>query len=248
VSQRIAVDRRVVALEKSMPQLPQTSRSIKIDFPVRQHSARLVLQAEKVSKRYGTHQLFQNISFQIERGQRLVIVGRNGVGKTTLLRVLLGLTPPSTGLATPGEQVHIGYYAQENEGLDYENTVLQEASSILPEDPKRVRNVLGRFLFSGDRVFQRIRTLSGGEKTRLALAKMVLDGPNLLMLDEPTSHLDVLSRTIIGQALGHYSGTIIAVTHDIEFVRVLQPDTLLLMPEGKVTSYDSRHEELLKRA
>jgi ATPase subunit of ABC transporter with duplicated ATPase domains len=248
VSQRIAMDRRIAALEKSKPQLPQTSRSIKIDFPVRQHSARLVLKAEKVSKRYGTHPLFQNISFQIERGQRLVIVGRNGVGKTTLLRVLLGLTPPSAGQATPGDRVRIGYYAQENEGLDYENTVLQEASSVLPEDPKRVRNVLGRFLFSGDRVFQRIRTLSGGEKTRLALAKMVLDGPNLLMLDEPTSHLDVLSRTIIGESLGHYTGTIIAVTHDIEFVRALRPDTLLLMPEGKITSYDVKHEELLKRA
>lgn len=248
VSQRIAVDKRITALEKSMPQLPQTSRSIKTDFPVRQHSARLVLKAEKLSKRYSTRQIFQNISFQIERGQRLVIVGRNGVGKTTLLRVLLGITPLCAGEAIFGERVRTGYYAQENEGLTYENTVWQEASSILPEDPKRVRSVLGRFLFTGDRVFQRISTLSGGEKTRLALAKMVLDGPNLLILDEPTSHLDVLSRTIIGESLGHYPGTILAVTHDVEFVRALKPDSLLLMPEGKLTSYDARHEELLKRA
>ena len=140
------------------------------------------------------------------------------------------------------------YYAQENEGLDYDNIVLNEASAVLPGDIKRVRGILGRFLFTGDRVFQEVGTLSGGEKTRLALAKMVLDGPNLLVLDEPTSHLDVLSRDIIGEALGDYRGTIIAVTHDVEFVRALHPDTLLLMPEGKLMSYDSRHEELLKRA
>ncbi len=147
-----------------------------------------------------------------------------------------------------GDRVRIGYYAQENEGLDYENTVLNEASDILPNDVKRVRGVLGRFLFSGSRVFQSVGTLSGGEKTRLALAKMVLDGPNLLVLDEPTTHLDVNSRTIIGEALGSYNGTIIAVTHDVEFVRDLQPDTLLLMPEGRLIPYAVEHDELLKRA
>lgn len=248
VSQRIAVDKRIAALEKSMPQLPQASRKIKIDFPVRQSSARLVLKAEKLSKSYGSRPIFRQISFEVERGQRLVVVGLNGVGKTTLLRVLLGLTPLTAGEVTFGDRVRIGYYAQENEGLNYANTVWQEASAVLPDDIKRVRNVLGRFLFSGDRVFQRIDTLSGGEKTRLALAKMVLDGPNLLMLDEPTSHLDVLSRDIIGESLGHYPGTVIAVTHDVEFVRALNPDTLLLMPEGKMISYDTKHEELLKRA
>lgn len=248
VSQRVAVDKRIASLEKSMPQLPRSSRGIKIDFPVRQPSARLVLKADRLSKSYGTRQIFHDISFQIERGQRLVVVGYNGVGKTTLMRILLGLTPLSAGEFLFGERVRIGYYAQENEGLTYEHTVWQEATRILPEDPKRVRSVLGRFLFSGDRVFQQIQTLSGGEKTRLALAKMVLDGPNLLVLDEPTSHLDVLSRNIIGESLGHYPGTIIAVTHDVEFVRALKPDTLLFMPEGKLTSYDASHEELLKRA
>jgi len=248
VSQRIAVDKRIAALEKSMPQLPQVSRKIKIDFPVRQPSDRLVLKAEKLSKSYGTRQIFHRISFEVERGQRLVVVGLNGVGKTTLLRVLLELTPLNAGEIAFGDRVRIGYYAQENEGLNYANTVLQEASAVLQDDTKRVRGVLGRFLFTGERVFQRIGTLSGGEKTRLALAKMVLDGPNLLMLDEPTSHLDVLSRDIIGESLGHYPGTVIAVTHDVEFVRALNPDTLLLMPEGKVISYDTKHEELLKRA
>jgi ATP-binding cassette subfamily F protein 3 len=248
VSQRIAMDKRIAVLEASMPKLPRASRKIKIDFPVRQPGGQLVVKAEKVSKSYGARELFRTISFQVERGQRLVLVGLNGVGKTTLLRCMLGITPLSSGSFTLDERVRIGYYAQENEGLDYDNIVLNEASAVLPGDIKRVRGILGRFLFTGDRVFQEVGTLSGGEKTRLALAKMVLDGPNLLVLDEPTSHLDVLSRDIIGEALGGYRGTIIAVTHDVEFVRALHPDTLLLMPEGKLMSYDSRHEELLKRA
>jgi len=248
VSQRTAVDKRIATLEASKPQIPQSSRRIKIDFPVRHISGQIVLRADKLSKRYGTREIFRNISFQIERGQRLVVIGLNGAGKTTLLRALLDLTPLNGGKVTMGDRVRTGYYAQENEGLDYDNIVLNEAQLVLPTDSKRVRGILGRFLFNGDRVFQQVGTLSGGEKTRLALAKMVLDGPNLLILDEPTTHLDVMSRNIIGEALGSYNGTIIAVTHDVDFVRNLRPDTLLLMPEGKIMPYDVKHDELLKRA
>jgi len=161
---------------------------------------------------------------------------------------MLNITPLTSGTVEMGDRVQIGYYAQENEGLDYENTVLNEAGKIMPEDQKRVRGVLGRFLFSGDRVFQRVATLSGGEKTRLAMAKMVLEGPNLLVLDEPSTHLDATSRTIIGEALGSYQGTIIAVTHDVEFVRHLKPDMMLLMPDGKVLPYDTKYDDMLERA
>jgi ATPase subunit of ABC transporter with duplicated ATPase domains len=248
VSQRISVDKRIATLEASKPELPQTSRKLKIDFPMRQPSGLLVLQADKLAKRYGTREIFHNISFEVERGQRLVIIGLNGAGKTTLLRTLLDHTPLNGGKVTFGDRVRLGYYAQENEGLDYENTVLSEATNVLPEDSKRVRSVLGRFLFNGERVFQKIGTLSGGEKTRLALSKMVLDGPNLLILDEPTTHLDAMSRNIIGEALGNYHGTLIAVTHDIEFVQHLRPDTLLLMPEGRLVPYDAKYDTMLQRA
>ena len=248
VKQRIAIDKRVATLEASKPQLPQKSRRINIDFSVRQRSSQLVMKAEHLSKSYGSKEVFKRLSFQVEREQRLVIVGLNGAGKTTLLRVLLGIMPPTAGKVIAGDRVQIGYYAQENEGLDYDNTVLHEASEIVPDDAKRVRGVLGRFLFSGDRVFQKIGTLSGGEKTRLALAKMVLARPNLLMLDEPTTHLDVISKNIIGEALGSYNGTIIAVTHDIEFVRHLRPNMMLMMPEGRVLPYDTKYDELLERA
>ena len=103
-------------------------------------------------------------------------------------------------------------------------------------------------MFNGDRVFQKIGTLSGGEKTRLALAKMVLEGPNLLVLDEPTSHLDMISKNIIGEALGNYNGTIITVTHDVEFVRLLKPTMMLMMPEGRILPYDTKYDEMLERA
>jgi len=248
VSQRIAMDKRVAVLEASQPHLPQTSRKIKIDFPVRMPSSQLVAQADHLHKRYDTKVILKDISFEIVRGQRLVIVGLNGAGKTTLLRSMLGYTPLNSGKVTMGDRVRIGYYAQENEGLDYENEVLDEATDVLPEDSKRVRGVLGRFLFNGDRVYQKIGTLSGGEKTRLALAKMVLDGPNLLVLDEPTTNLDAMSKNIIGEALGSYNGTIIAVTHDIEFVRNLKPNTLLMMPEGRILPYDEKYDAMLERA
>ncbi|MBA2393494.1 MAG: ABC-F family ATP-binding cassette domain-containing protein [Ktedonobacteraceae bacterium] len=248
VKQRIAMDKRIASLEVSKPQLPQNSRRIKIDFPVRMPSSHLVVRADHLSKSYGSKEIFSNINFEIERGQRLVIVGLNGAGKTTLLRTLLGITPLNGGKVTMGDRVELGYYAQENEGLDYDNTVLNEATEILPENVKRVRSILGRFLFNGDRVFQKIETLSGGEKTRLALAKMVLAGPNLLVLDEPTTHLDVNSRTIIGEALGSYNGTIITVTHDVDFVRNVNPTTLLLMPEGRIVVYDTKYDDLLERA
>ncbi len=248
VSQRIAVDRRIADLESSKPQIPQNSRKMKIDFPVRQQSSHLIIKSEALSKSYGSKEVFKNLNLEILRGQRLVIVGLNGVGKTTLLRCLLNQIPFNSGSITLGDRVEIGYYAQENEGLDYTNTVLNEATEIQPEDTKRVRSILGRFLFNGERVFQEIGTLSGGEKTRLALAKMVLNGPNLLVLDEPTSHLDVLSRNIIGEALGNYKGTIITVTHDVEFVRDLKPTDILLMPDGKLLPYEEKYDEMLKRA
>ncbi len=248
VKQRIALDKRVTTLEESKPQIQQQSRRMKIDFPVKQRSGQLVVRAEHLDKSYGSKEIFRNISFQVDRGERLVIVGLNGVGKSTLIRTILNLTHLNSGKILLGDNVQIGYYAQENEGLDYSNTVLNEATELLPTDAKRVRGVLGRFMFSGDRVFQQIGTLSGGEKTRLALAKMVLSGPNLLMLDEPTSHLDMISKEIIGEALGNYNGTIITVTHDVEFVRLLKPSMLLIMPEGRIVPYDTKYDALLERA
>ncbi len=248
VKQRIAMDKRITTLQEEKPQIAQASRRMKIEFPVRQQSSQLVVKAEELYKSYGTKEIFSDISFEVDRSERLVIIGLNGVGKTTLMRSVLGLVPLTSGKVTLGDRVQIGYYAQESEGLDYENTVLNEANDVLPTDAKRVRGVLGRFMFTGDRVFQKIETLSGGEKTRLALAKMVLDGPNVLVLDEPTSHLDMISKEIIGEALGNYQGTIMTVTHDVDFVRLLKPTMMLLMPEGRLVPYDEKYDDMLERA
>jgi ATPase subunit of ABC transporter with duplicated ATPase domains len=248
VMQVHAVERRVASLEQSMPVLAQNSKRMNIKFTVRQASGKDVLTAQGLTKRYGSKLIFENIRLQVERGQRLVVIGLNGAGKTTLLRSLQGLTTLDAGLATWGDKVQPGYYAQENEGLDYSRTVYEEALSVLPTDTKRVRGVLGRFLFTGDRVQQTIGTLSGGEKTRLALAKLMLAGPNLLILDEPTTHLDPMSRDIIGEALAGYDGTIITVTHDVAFVAQIRPDTLLHMPAGQVIPYRPEHNALLARS
>ena len=248
VRQRVAVDRRVAELQAGRPVAPQSSHAMRLEFPVRQASGRAVLSARGLCKRYGSQLVFHDLRLDLERGERLVVVGLNGAGKTTLLRCLLDPALADAGAVTWDERAQIGYYAQENEGLDYGATVLAEATAALPHDARRVRAVLGRFLFTGDRVFQTVGTLSGGEKTRLALAKMVLAGPNVLLLDEPTTHLDVQSRRIIGEALGAYNGTLLAVTHDVEFVRDLRPDTLLLMPEGRRIPYAAEHDALLARA
>ncbi|MGI8586370.1 MAG: ABC-F family ATP-binding cassette domain-containing protein [Chloroflexia bacterium] len=248
VMQVHAMERRVATLEKSMPVTASDSRRMNISFRARSLSSKGVLDARGLTKRYGPKLVFEDLSFKMERGQRLVVIGLNGAGKTTLLRALQGLTTLDDGHAEWGDRVEAGYYAQENEGLDYNRTVLDEAMSALPDDGKRVRAVLGRFMFSGDRVMQQIGTLSGGEKTRLALAKLVLTGPNLLVLDEPTTHLDPMSREIVGEALGGYNGTIIAVTHDLDFVSALKPDTLLTMPGGKLLPYSPEHNVMLARS
>ncbi|HUS16361.1 MAG TPA: ABC-F family ATP-binding cassette domain-containing protein [Chloroflexia bacterium] len=248
VMQVHALERRVETMERSMPVLASNSRRMKISFKARQPSGKGVLRAKGLTKSYGPKQVFQDISFNVERGQRLVVIGLNGAGKTTLLRSLQGLTTLDAGTTEWDDRVQPGYYAQENEGLDYNQTVFEEALSVLPEDSKRVRGVLGRFLFSGDRVTQQVGTLSGGEKTRLALAKLVLAGPNVLVLDEPTTHLDPVAREVVGEALADYDGTIVAVTHDVEFVAHLKPDTLLTMPGGQLLPYSPEHNTMLARS
>jgi ATP-binding cassette subfamily F protein 3 len=248
VMQVHALERRVATLASTMPVQGSASKRMQIRFKARQASSKGVLVAAGLAKSYGRKRILHDIGFQVERGQRLVIIGVNGAGKTTLLRTLQGLTTLDGGTVTWGDRVQVGYYAQESEGLDYNNTVLAEALAVRPDDIKHVRGVLGGFLFSGDRVQQPIGTLSGGEKTRLALAKLVLSGPNVLVLDEPTTHLDPASRKIIGEALAGYDGTIIAVTHDVEFVGHLRPDSLLMMPTGKLVPYTPDYDKLLARS
>ncbi len=180
---------------------------------------------------------FTDVDLAIDRGAHVVVLGLNGAGKTTLLRVLSGTEAPDTGEVLPGHGLRLGYYAQEHDTLDTDRTVLENMRSSSPDLPEpEARRVLGSFLFSGDVVHQQAGTLSGGEKTRLALATLVVSGSNVLLLDEPTNNLDPASREEVLGALQGYKGAVVLVTHDEGAVVALQPEKVLLLPDGSRTS------------
>ncbi len=244
-------DHLVERMREEMPDpstLPRKERALKLDLPIARQSGHLVFRVEQVSKSYNGPLVLSNLSFEIERGQRLVVIGRNGAGKTTLLRMLAGLTPPSRGQIRTGHQVDLGYYAQEHEALHPKLTLLEELRLAANEMPHRMgappgdgqlRSLLGRFLFSGEQAFQKVGSLSGGEKTRLALARLMLGGYNTLLLDEPTNNLDPISRDRVREALESYRGTLVIVSHDTEFVAALQPDRALQLPGGTIRYFDN---------
>jgi ATPase subunit of ABC transporter with duplicated ATPase domains len=244
-----AMSRRVERLEESLPDLPRRSREIMLRFPLSKTSGREVLQVAGLRKGYNGTPVFSDLELTVERGERVIIVGLNGTGKTTLLRIVAGLLQPDEGSATLGHNVDMGYYAQEYDLLDFERSVLQELRSAgagLGE--KRLRSILGGFLFPGDCVEQKTAHLSGGEKTRLSLAKLVVGGHNLLLLDEPTTYLDDASQAVLLVALREYEGTLIVVSHNAGFVSDLQPDTALIMPDGLAVPYDNDLLDLVELA
>jgi ATPase subunit of ABC transporter with duplicated ATPase domains len=210
---------------------------------------RVALTARGLSKGYGSTEVFTGVDLEIERGSRTVVLGVNGAGKTTLLRVLTGLEEPDAGLVVAGHGLRLGYYAQEHETLDGGRTVLENMRASAPDaDLPVVRGILGSFLFSGEMVEQEVRTLSGGERTRLALAVLVVSGANVLLLDEPTNNLDPASREEVLSALGGYRGAVLLVTHDEGAVAALRPERVLMMPEGIADWWDASLSELVSLA
>ena len=190
-----------------------------------------------------------DVDLAIDRGSRVVILGFNGAGKTTLLKILAGLESPDTGEVKAGHGLKLGYYAQEHETLDLDRTVLENMRSNAPDlDDTQVRTVLGSFLFSGDDVSKPAKVLSGGEKTRLALATLVVSSANVLLLDEPTNNLDPASREEILSAIRRYEGAIILVTHDEGAVQALDPDRVLLLPDGDEDHWNDSYLDLVSLA
>ncbi len=178
-----------------------------------------VLSVENLSKSFGSHQLFENVSFELKRGEHVAIIGDNGTGKTTLLKILNELLPADSGTFRLGTNVEIGYYDQEHHVLHTEKTLFDEISDDYPYlTNTEIRNVLAAFLFTGDDVFKRISDLSGGERGRVSLAKLMLSNANFLILDEPTNHLDIMSKEILEDALNNYEGTVLYVSHDRYFI------------------------------
>ncbi|MGN0349713.1 MAG: ATP-binding cassette domain-containing protein [Roseburia sp.] len=216
-------------------------------------SGKDVLCVEGLSKAYGTRQLFSDLSFEIKRGEKVAMIGKNGTGKTTLLNILHGLTEADCGSVTLGTNVYVGYYDQEHQLLHMEKTIFDEISDTYPSlNHTRIRNVLAAFLFTNDDVWKRIGDLSGGERGRVALAKLMLSDANFLILDEPTNHLDILSKEILETALKGYTGTVCYVSHDRYFInrtatKILELTNETLIPYiGNYDYYLEKREELTK--
>ncbi|GMA19559.1 hypothetical protein GCM10025862_15800 [Arsenicicoccus piscis] len=191
------------------------------------------LTASGLSRSYGSLEVFTDVDLAIDRGSKVVVLGLNGAGKTTLLRLLAGLDAPDTGEVHPGHGLKLGYYAQEHENLDLDRTVLANMKSAAPDlGETDVRKVLGSFLFSGEDVDKPTSVLSGGEKTRLSLAMLVVSSANVLLLDEPTNNLDPASREEILAALASFEGAVVLVSHDEGAVEALAPERVLLLPDG----------------
>ena len=238
--------------EKMMAGLEGERRSDKvarIKFPKPAPCGKTPLTASELSKSYGSLEVFTDVDLAIDKGSRVVILGLNGAGKTTMLRILAGVDEADTGHVVPGHGLKVGYYAQEHETLDIERTVLQNMQTAAPQlTDTEARSVLGSFLFSGDDANKSAAVLSGGEKTRLALASLVVSSANVLLLDEPTNNLDPASREEVLAAIRSYEGAIVLVTHDEGAVRALEPDRVLLLPDGDEDLWSDGYADLVSLA
>jgi len=221
----------------------------RIVFPKPAACGKTPLMAEELSKSYGSLEVFTDVALAIDKGSRVVILGLNGAGKTTLLRILGGVDTSDTGKILPGYGLKLGYYAQEHETLDLSRTVYENMQSAAPDlNETQARSVLGSFLFSGDDAQKPAEVLSGGEKTRLALATLVVSTANVLLLDEPTNNLDPASRAEVLGAIQSYEGAIVLVTHDEGAVQALQPDRVLILPDGVEDLWNEEYAELVSLA
>ena len=238
------VQSRIKSLEKTeLIEIPDHLKKLSFSFPEAPHSGNDVLVIEKLFKAYGSNVIFEDLSFVVRKKERLAITGRNGEGKSTLLRILAGVDEDFKGVVRDGAGVKKGYFAQDNEKtLNDNNTVLEEVESIADtKDIPRLRSLLGAFLFNGDDVFKKVSVLSGGEKSRLSLLKILLHPCNLLLLDEPTNHLDINAKEMLLEAIKAYDGTVIFVSHDTHFIKNLATKILYLSddkPEFFEGDYD----------
>lgn len=231
----------------------------RLDKPVEEHtdikirlepnitSGNDVLTVEGISKSFGTKQLFSDISYEIKRGERVALIGDNGTGKTTMLKMVNESIPFDTGTITLGTNVHIGYYDQEHQVLNENNTLFDEIADAYPNlTNTQVRNILAAFLFTGDDVFKQIKDISGGEKGRVSLAKLMLSEANFLILDEPTNHLDIISKEILESALNQYTGTVLFVSHDRYFINKVAT-RILDLTETTLVNYIGNYDYYLEK-
>ncbi|MEA5362671.1 ABC-F family ATP-binding cassette domain-containing protein [Amycolatopsis sp., V23-08] len=241
--------RRAEQMLSSLDATRQADKVARIKFPEPAPCGRTPLMAEGLSKSYGSLEIFTGVDLAVDRGSKVVVLGLNGAGKTTLLRLLGGMETPDTGGIVPGHGMRLGYYAQEHETLDHDASVWENIRHLAPDTgAQELRNLLGSFLFTGEQLDQPAGTLSGGEKTRLALAGLVSSAANVLLLDEPTNNLDPASRAQVLDALRSFSGAVVLVTHDPGAVEALEPERVILLPDGTEDHWSPDYLELVQLA
>jgi ATPase subunit of ABC transporter with duplicated ATPase domains len=240
---------RAEKMLSGLEEVRAVDRVAKLRFPDPVACGKTPLMASNLSKSYGSLEIFTAVDLAIDRGSKVVVLGLNGAGKTTLLRMLAGVDKPDTGQVEPGHGLRIGYYAQEHETIDVKRSVLENMTAASPQlTATEARRVLGSFLFTGDDADKPAGVLSGGEKTRLALAMIVVSGANVLLLDEPTNNLDPASREEILGALAGYSGAVVLVSHDEGAVEALNPERVLILPDGVEDHWNPGYADLIALA
>ncbi|MGH3521213.1 MAG: ABC-F family ATP-binding cassette domain-containing protein [Haloechinothrix sp.] len=241
--------RRAEQMLANLDDTRQADKVARITFPAPAPCGRTPLTADGLSKSYGSLEIFTGVDLAIDRGSKVVVLGLNGAGKTTLLRLLGSMERPDTGAVVAGHGLRLGYYAQEHETLDLEASVWENIRHLAPDTgAQELRTLLGTFLFTGEQLDQPAGTLSGGEKTRLALAGLVSSAANVLLLDEPTNNLDPASREQVLDAVRSYSGAVVLVTHDPGAVEALEPERVILLPDGTEDHWSDDYLDLVQLA
>jgi ATPase subunit of ABC transporter with duplicated ATPase domains len=246
------MEKRIARLDAERVEAPKGDKVLRVRFPPPPAPGRTVVTATGLAKSYGGPPVFEDVGFDLGRGERLLVLGLNGAGKTSLLRILAGETIPDRGVVAFGHHVTVGYYAQEHDNLSTDATLLDNIRREVPTGVQltetELRGLLGMFGLSGEKVFQEAGTLSGGEKTKLALAMLMVGRNNVLLLDEPTNNLDPGSRHAVTDALREWPGAIILVSHDTDFVEQLAPTKVLVMPDGELDYFSSGWLDLVALA
>lgn len=246
--------KRAESREKMLDKIERLEKPTEENTDIKLHlepqilSGNDVLKVEQLAKAYDGRPLFSRLSFEVKRGERVALIGDNGTGKTTILKIINEMVSADAGAVTLGTNVHVGYYDQEHQVLHREKTLIEEIGDAYPDlTNTKIRNVLAAFLFTGDEVFKRIKDLSGGERGRVSLAKLMLSKANLLILDEPTNHLDITSKEILEQALNSYTGTVLFVSHDRYFINQTSTRILHLTPAG-LTNYLGNYDYFVEKS